>query len=117
MLHMRNPSLNIDKYTLDNNEKKFIIDVIAAKPQLQLKQIDNDVKDTTIVSMKNINSSSIINENMLAIEYDEDKSNMLAPIELDQSNNSVIFRRSSVDYVVSGSRFNPGRRYSMFKDK
>ena len=117
MLHMRNPSLNIDKYTLDNNEKKFIIDVIAAKPQLQLKQIDNDVKDTTIVSMKNINSSSIINENMLAIEYDEDKSNMLAPIELDQSNNSVIFRRSSVDYVVSGSRFNPGRRYSVFKDK
>ena len=117
MLHMRNPSLNIDEYTLDNNEKKFIIDVIAAKPQLHLKQIENDVKDTTIVSMKNINSSGSINENMLAIEYDEDKSNMLAPIELDQSNNSVIFRRSSVDYVVSGSRFNPGRRYSVFKDK
>lgn len=99
-LRQRNPGKNYTNYNLDEIEKKFIMDIINSKKAPTISEtIKSDNKVDKSISMKNINSSSSMNEHMVAIEYEEDKSNMLQPIELDQSSGSVIFRRASVDLL------------------
>lgn len=99
-LWQRNPGKNYTNYNLDEIEKKFIMDIINSKKAPTISEtIKSDNKVDKSISMKNINSSSSMNEHMVAIEYEEDKSNMLQPIELDQSSGSVIFRRASVDLL------------------
>lgn len=104
-LHQRNPAKNYTNYNLDEIEKKFIIDIINSKKnQKNSETIKNENKVDKSISIKKINSSSSMNENMVAIDYEEDKINMLQPIELDQSSSSVIFRRASVDLLHKKSQ-------------